>query len=81
MEGEEKFLWMLENLNALKSLEVDMNEAFAITELRDSVFDITTKVDPSLIDANNVKITMQPFTDPNTNIKYNVKEERRFVVD
>jgi len=41
--------------------EVNNTEAFAITELRDSFFNISTVIDPSLLDISAIKIVGSTF--------------------
>lgn len=49
---------------------VERDEAYALTELDNSPFAVTPKVDPSLISINDVEVRMFPWNDANTRTYY-----------
>ena len=56
--------------------ELLLNETWALTELQNSPYGLRAKVDISLINVMSVNLTLDSFTDPNTNITYATKADR-----
>jgi len=60
--------------------EINIDETYALTELRHGTWNVTPIVDHSLIDLKKVSVRMEPFWDPNTDITYTSMDNRTLIV-
>jgi hypothetical protein len=56
--------------------EINIDESYAMTELKDSPYQVNVIIDTTLVDIFNIQTELVPWTDPNTNRVYNHLDNR-----
>jgi hypothetical protein len=56
--------------------EINIDESYAMTELKDSPYQVNVIIDTTLVDIFNIQTEMVPWTDPNTGKVYNHLDNR-----
>ena len=61
--------------------EINIDESYALTELKDSPYQVNVIIDTTLVDIYNIDTKLIPWTDPNTGRTYTHLDNRTLGVD